>query len=277
MKFIYAFLFLIIISPNIFAGSLQEIRTKNEIKIGVRKNFPPLSILDNGEFKGFEVELAKKLGEIVLGNKDGKITLVGLEAKDRIPMLKNEEIDMAVANFSKTPEREKLVDFSAPYFTTYLSILSKKDKKIGKISDFSGKVLLVNPGTTSEEYINKYPDKFRGIEIKNCDNFRDCFDKLQNGLGDGYFHTILALGAAPIIDNSFEISIKQVSTPDFIAVGFKKGNDELKKIINEAIYQLSKDGFFKHAYNDNLNVYYKGTMDSRLFLLDDIYSYFITQ
>ena len=76
----------------LFARNLEEIKAANEIRIGVRTDFPPFSQIKDGEFTGFEVELAKAIGNKILGNK-GKVVLVGVQAKDRIPMLKNDQID----------------------------------------------------------------------------------------------------------------------------------------------------------------------------------------
>ena len=70
-----------------FGSSLDEIRKNGEIKIGVWTNQPPYSSLDQGEFEGFEVNMAKAIGSNIVGN-GGKVTLVGIESgNERIKFL----------------------------------------------------------------------------------------------------------------------------------------------------------------------------------------------
>lgn len=265
-------LLLSILAVGVFGATLSEIKSSNTIKIGVRKDFPPFGSLENGELSGFEVELAKEVGKYIVG-EGGNITLVPLSAKDRIPMLQNGQIDVVIAQFTATPEREKVVDFSIPYFADTMSIISSADLQAKSVNNF--KSLLVIPGSTSEEYIKQKVQNFRNITIKNCENLMDCYSKLQNGEADGYFHTTFAIAAIPVLNNKYQISVKSVGIPSFIAAGVSKGNDDLKAAVTNAILEISKGGFFKDAYDKTINIYYKGTLDKNMFLLDDIYKAFM--
>lgn len=72
-----------------FANDLATIQSTKKVRIGVRLSQPPFSVLNsNNEFEGFEAELAKKLGEKLVG-ENGYIELVGVSANDRIPFLNN--------------------------------------------------------------------------------------------------------------------------------------------------------------------------------------------
>lgn len=255
----------------LFSATLEEIKAKNEIVIGVRNSLPPFAKFENGEFSGFEVEFAKKLGETILGS-GASIKLVGVEAKDRVSKLEDDSVDLMVANFTVTPEREKVIDFSMPYFADYMGIIAKTNSNLKDFSDFKGKKLLVVPKTTSDEYIQKNKGKFVGVEIVYCENFADCYKKLLNNEADGYFHTIFAIANIPIIDSKFEITNNSIGSGDFLAVGVKKGNKELLKVVDDTIVKLAGEGFFKKAYENTFDVHYKGTLEKKYFLLDDIYS-----
>ncbi|WP_304339574.1 transporter substrate-binding domain-containing protein [Campylobacter ureolyticus] len=257
----------------LFARDLEEIKSSNEIKIGVRTDFPPFSQIKDGEFTGFEVELAKAIGNKILDNK-GKVVLVGVEAKDRIPMLKNDQIDLMVANFTMTDERKKAVDFSFPYLLDFMGILAPSNSHLNKLSSFNGKKLLVIPGTTSDEFLKDNKTKFKNIEVVSCENLYDCLTKLKNNEGDGYFHTVFSLANIAVIDNTFTITNKAVGHPDYIACGIKKGNSSLLNAVNNAIVKLSKENFFTKAYDETFKIHYKGTIDKKYFLVDDIYRVF---
>ncbi|CZE45787.1 transporter substrate-binding domain-containing protein [Campylobacter geochelonis] len=254
----------------VFGNDLATIQKTKTIRIGVRLAQPPFSQLnDSKEFVGFEVELAKKIGEDIVG-KDGKVELIGVNAGDRIPFLNENKADLMIANFSKTPEREKQVLFSMPYLTNNTAVVSKKSSGIKRVADLYNVKVLVIPNTTTDEWIQKKG----GFNIVYCSNTKDCFDKLQSGEGDAYIHTNILLAYLPLIDSSLELSIKVVGELEFIGAAVAKGNDDLMQAVNNQILELSKNGFFKQAYNDTLNPFYKGTIDKKYLLLDDLYNFF---
>nr|WP_314441922.1 hypothetical protein [uncultured Campylobacter sp.] len=51
----------------------------------------------------------------------------------------------------------------------------------------------------------------------------------------------------------------------------QKGNKELLDFINAELVKLSKEGFFKKAYQNTFEPFYRGTADKKYFLLDGIY------
>lgn len=51
----------------LFSNSLDEIRSKGIIRIGVDTDLPPFSRLVDGKFEGFEVELAKAISKDIFG------------------------------------------------------------------------------------------------------------------------------------------------------------------------------------------------------------------
>lgn len=270
-KFILA---IVAATLSLSAASLSDIKAKGEIRIGVRNSLPPFSEKKDGLFEGFEVELAKKLAENIIPS--GKITFVGLEAKDRVSMLENDEVDVVIASFSATPERRQRVDFSIPYFTEYMGIAVLADSTLKNALEFENKRLLVVPGTTSSEFIDKNKDKFTNTTIVPCENFMNCYDKLKTGEADGYFHSAFSLAIVPIIDPGFKMVIDSSNeSSSFIAVGVQKGNKDLLNLINSSIIELSKSSFFKDAYDNTFNIFYKGTLDKKYFLLDDFYKSFM--
>lgn len=268
-------LFCLICTGMLFANSLQEILDTGEIRVGVRKDFPPLSSLKDNELVGFEVDLAKKIFSEIFKDKNITIKFVGTTSKDRISLLDENKIDVSFSSMAQTPQRMKQVDFTMPYLTTNMAIVSNKNKKISRLSDFKNKTLFIIPKTTSDEYIKKNPNDFMNINIKFCDGLMNCFERLKNGEADGYFHSILSIGVLPILDPNYEVSVGLIGRSDLVAAGVKKGNKELLQLINDKIIDIAQTSFFKDAYHDSFDVYYKGTLNKKYFLLDDLYLRFL--
>lgn len=77
----------------------------------------------------------------------------------------------------------------------------------------------------------------------------------------------------PILDSSVSVNLKNLGNTVFLAVAVQKGNTELLNFINEQLIALNKSGFFKKAYEETFMPFYKGTVDKKYFLLDDLYNF----
>jgi len=249
-----------------FADTLEEILANKKIRIGVRFSQPPYSQLVDGEFVGFEVDLANAIAKKIIG-PDAQVELVGVNAADRIPFLDENKADVMIANFSITPERAQKVLFGAPYLTNNEALVSKKDANIDSIDDVNGIPVLVVPGSTSEAFA-----KSKNWETVPCENTKDCFMKLENGVAKAYLHTNILNATLPLMDMNLETSLPILGNFTFIAPGVEKSNEALIKAVNSAIYELSEEGFFKKAYQDDLEPFYKGALDKKFLLLDDMYN-----
>ena len=255
---------------GLFADSLDEIRQNKHIRIGVYEAEPPFGKqLDDGSFEGFEVELAKILADRIFGENDGSIEMIPVTNEVRFPMLQKNEADMIVAAVSVTEDRKTLADFSMPYFSVNLGILSKKSSKIASLQEFTDKKLGVLAKTTGEVFANK-----KGLNAVYCNDSIDCYKKVKSGEIDGYVNNNLFVYAYPILDDSVEVNLGNLGDTVFLAVAVQKGNESLLNFINEQLIELSKQGFFKKAYANTFEPFYKGTVNKKYFLLDDLYNSF---
>ena len=166
---------------------------------------------------------------------------------------------MVVAQFTVTEERKKSIDFTMPYFSVNVGVLTRKADNIKNFNDLIGKKILAKKGTTADEFF-----KSKNIETINCENTTECVEMLKNGTGDGWAADNLTVLAMPLIMDGLE----------FLAIGVQKGNSDFLKFLNQEMIKLSTQDFFKSAYDNTLQPFYKGTADKKYFLLDDIYSVF---
>ncbi len=264
MKKIFMF-FLVMVCIG-WANTLPEIRDRGVVRIGVGYSLPPFSKLSNGQFSGFEVRLARELSKGIFAGKNGKVELVGMYAKDRVPSLQSNKVDMVIRMLSVTSDRKKLVDFSTPYFSADMAILTNKKDEISSVSDLKGKKIIIKDGSSAAERL-----RGSGLETIKCVTGKECYDMLKSHKGYGYAAINTLLLVFPLIDSDVELGIKQYGASKFIAVAVAKGNKELLTYINKKIVTLSKNGFFKKAFNEELNPFYKGSVDKKYFLLDDLY------
>ena len=159
------------------------------------------------------------------------------------------------------------MSFSIPYLSTSLAVVSHGSKGIKSESDLNNRKVLAVAGSNSETYL-----KSKNIETVSCKSNMDCFQQLSNDTIDAYMHNILSVAVVPLLDNEYKISVKAVGPILFDCIATQKGNDALLNLVNEKILSLSKEGFFNNAYQNTFANFYKGTVEDKFCLLEDVYS-----
>ena len=266
MKKVFLFMFLTV--GFLFGNSLSEIQKNGVIRIGVLGDEPPFSSYEDGMLTGFDIDFAKRIVRDIVG-KNGKIEFVEITTHNRIEMLQKNQVDMVIAEFIIDPDREKLVDFSMPYFAVNTGLLTNKKDHYNSVSQLRGKTVLVEGDTEAEKDLKKM-----GLNIKTCNDMFHCYSELKAGRGDAFAGANLIVLAYPIIDKKLEVNVSGIGTASYYAIGIQKGNADLLNALNQELINLSKEGFFKKAFEDTLNPFYKGTADKKYFLLDDVYRIF---
>ena len=134
--------------------TLEAIKSKGVVTIGVFSDKPPFGFVNkNGENDGFDVYVSRQIAKDLLGDSS-KVKFELVEAANRVEFLKSGKVDIIMANFTKTKEREEVVDFATPYMKVALGIVSKGGN-IKSVEDLKGKKLIVNKGTTADFYFTK--------------------------------------------------------------------------------------------------------------------------
>ncbi|RDU54215.1 ABC transporter substrate-binding protein [Helicobacter sp. MIT 00-7814] len=229
-------------------SALERIKQRQEVFIGVFGDKPPFGYIDSqGENAGFDVVLAKRIAKDLLGDEK-KAKFIVVEAANRVEFLRSNKVDIIMANFTKTPEREKVVDFAKPYMKVSLGVVSK-DGAISDVKELEGKTLIVNKGTTADFYFSK---NFPELKILKFEQNTEAFAALKDGRGDALAHDNTLLFAWAKENPSFKVGIKELGENDVIAPAVKKDNKELLEWLDSEISALIEEGFLLQAYESTL-------------------------
>lgn len=235
-------------SSDVATGSLEEIKQRGVVKIGVFSDKPPFGYVDaNGENQGFDVYIGKRIAKDLLGDEN-KVEFVLVEAASRVEFLQSNKVDIILANFTVTPERKEAVDFANPYMKVALGVVSK-DGAITSIDQLKGQTVVVNKGTTADAYLTKnYPD----INLLKFDQNTETFEALKDGRGVALAHDNTLLFAWARENEGYKVGVSSLGDQDTIAPAVKKGNTELLNWINDDLKKLGKENFMKEAYDATL-------------------------
>ena len=107
--------------------------------VGMEPTFPPFEFTENDKYIGFDIDLANAIGE-KMGSKV-EVKSLGFDAL--IPALRSGQIDMIASGMDATPERQKQVSFTDPYFHDGYSVVVRKDNTtINGFDDLKGRTVV---------------------------------------------------------------------------------------------------------------------------------------
>ena len=227
--------------------TLDEIKEDGTINIGVFSDKNPFGYVDeNGEYQGYDVYFANRLGE----DLGVDVNFVSTEAANRIEYLQTGKVDVILANFTVTPERAEEVDFALPYMNLALGVVSPDSNVIETLDDWNpDDQMIVISGTTAETYlVENYPD----IPLQKYDSYATAKNALENGNGVAWANDNTEVIAFAKQNEGYTVGIPSLGSADTIAPAVTKGNDTLLDWINDEIKTLGEEKFFHADYEATL-------------------------
>ncbi len=216
------------------------------IRFATEASYPPFETLDaSNKIVGFDVDLANALCKEI----DATCTFSNQSFDSLIPSLKFRRIDAAMAGMDITPEREKQVLFTKPYYDNSALFISI-DGKYTSIDQLKGKKVGVQNGTTHQKFIT---DKHPEINIVSYDSYQNARLDLQNGRIDAVF------GDTAVVTEWLKANAKlvpvgeKVTDKDYFGTGLgiavRQGNTELQQKFNDALEKVKQNGTYEAIYN----------------------------
>lgn len=226
--------------------TLDQIKESGTINIGVFSDKNPFGYVDeNGEYQGYDVYFARRLGE----DLGVEINFVSTEAANRIEYLQTGKVDVILANFTVTPERAEEVDFALPYMNVALGVVSPDSNVITSLDSWNADdQMIVISGTTAETYLTQnYPD----IPLQKYDSYATAKSAMENG-GVAWANDNTEVIAFASQNPGYTVGIPSLGSQDTVAPAVSKGNETLLNAINDEIKALGKENFFHADYEATL-------------------------
>jgi glutamine transport system substrate-binding protein len=162
-----------------------------------------------------------------------------------IPALQAGQIDIGLAGLTITPARQKVVDFSIPYFESGLVIATAPGTTgISNLNDLSGKRVAIVVGNVAQKLVQEAPNAVK-IRILPFDSNENTYLAVQNGNADATVNHKDTLDY--YMANQGKGKLKIVSpllTKDYYGIAFRRGADKEREAIDRAILDMAKDGTY---------------------------------
>lgn len=220
-------------------GSAKESTSadKKVLKVAMEGTYAPYTYHDEeGKLTGFEVDVANAIGE-----KTGyEIEFVEGEWDSLFAGLDNQSFDVIMNQVTITDVRKEKYDFSTPYiYTKPVLIVAADNEEVTSFDDVAGK-------KAAEGLTSNFSDIARnlGAEIVGQDKFALAMELVLSGEADLTINDELTYAYWKQQKGDTESS-KIVAASDDVscsAVVMNKGNEELLKVINDALAEMASDG-----------------------------------
>lgn len=218
-------------------SDLEYILGNGKMVIGYTVYEPMNYTNENGEFVGFDTDLAKavcaELGvepEFVEINWDTKET--ELAAKS---------IDCIWNGLTLTPEREANMACTAPYVKNAQVVVMKKDAGYTGTADLVGKTLVAEAGSAGEETITGDENLSQG-ELVTKTVQTDCLMEVAAGTADAAVLDLTLASAMIGEGTDYEgLEIVDELNVEEYGVAFRKGSD-VAAAVNDIFAKLTADG-----------------------------------
>ncbi len=216
------------------------------LTIGMEIGYPPFEdFAEDGTTPiGYDVDFAKALGE-----KLGVTVNFVNTAWDGIFQGIGVNYDCVISAVTITEERKASMLFSEPYINNYQAVVVTKDfaGTIGSFLDLNNMAIAVQKETTSDILMSDYVSTGSiTATISANEKVTTCFTQLENGEVDAVVvDSTVADGYLASNPDKFVKVFQDESEPEQFGVAMALDNTALQTAINEAIAQLTSEGFFE--------------------------------
>jgi len=240
MKIIPKIIATLVVAGLALAGAAVQ---ADKLRIATEGAYAPFNFIDaNGKPQGFDVDIALALCE----KMQAECEIVAQDWDGIIPGLQARRYDAIVASMSITPERERVVAFTKPYYSNVLAFIGPKDQPMATDPDgLKGKTLGAQRATIAGQYLEDQLGKV--VTVKLYDTQDNAYLDLANGRLDGMLsdkfpaYNWLQSEAG----QNFEFKGDNIDIDDKIGIAVRKSDNELRERLNQALDEIVGDGAYQ--------------------------------
>jgi polar amino acid transport system substrate-binding protein len=230
-------------SPRLIAQSAPQQRGK--LRVGVKDNLRPLGFRDDqGELQGLEIAIARRLALELLGDETA-VELIPVKNQDRLKVLLNGEVDCLIANMGQNGARDRLVDFSPPYYLNSIGIVTANPQLTQREAFHQARLGVLNNSAAIAVVKNAFPQ----ATLVGVESYQDAQGLLAAGQVDGFAgdNTVLT-GWAQTDPTIFHLPL--FLTADPLAIALPKGlqHEDFRQQVNQALLKVKASGWLRQQW-----------------------------
>ena len=225
------------------AGTVCSAEEDNTFIVGFDAEYPPYGYMDdNGEYTGFDLELAQAVCDLYGWELEKRP--IDWDSKDM--ELNSGAIDCIWNGFTMNG-REEEYTWSVPYVDNSQVIVVSEASGIADLEGLSGKIVGVQAASAALELLSEGGDQADLAAtfgtLQQFPEYNSAFVELQAGSIDAIAMDVGVANYQLKEKEGYTILDETLNSEQY-AIGFKQGNEELRDLVNDALATLLEDGTF---------------------------------
>lgn len=219
----------------------QEVKDRGRWNIAVKCDSPPFGYIDvQGRHAGFDVEIAKWFSRFAFG-KSNRVSFTCVTTPAREPALTTGRVDLVIATFTYTADRDTRIDFSRAYYKATGRLLVRNDSPIKSLADLDGKTVATTSGSIYDRWMKNC---FKSTKVQVTDSFTNALLAFRDGRADTLMWDDTVLLGIAVADPNLKLT-DDLFLPLPYGIGIKQGNDAMKRWVDSRLNIMrNRDAFY---------------------------------
>jgi len=228
----------------------SNIKQRGRFNIAVKCDSPPFGYIDvRGANAGFDVEIARWFSRFAFG-KPNRVTFTCVTTPSREPALTTDRVDMVIATFTYTPDRDTRIDFSRAYYKATGRFLVPNSAPNELLPQLAGKTVATTSGSIYDRWVKNC---FKDTKLVVTDSFTNALLAFRDGRADALMWDDTVLVGIAAQDRTLKLTEDQFLDQHY-GIGIKQGNTALKAWIDSRLEVMRKRDTFVKILKDQIPV-----------------------
>lgn len=216
----------------------EELLKRGVLRVGVSGDMPKLGLETDGEIKGLEADLAKRIARDIFGQNSIPM-LISYNKRTRQNALQNGDVDLMICRFSETDASEGTYIYSDPYFTDAVSFLTKSGDQM-KLEDLKGKkVACIYKSDAQTNFVEEVKQRGLTLEVLQYASYPEAVEALEKGSVDAFAEYTLVL--SKYLKPGFTMSADRFA-PKELRVAALPEDKELMDHVQKTLQAMEQNG-----------------------------------
>ncbi len=224
------------------AAELDEIQKRGYLIVAVKETVNPLGYRDaSGTLQGFEIEIAHRLAEELLGRREA-IRFVPVSNRDRLSAVLTDQVDLAIAQMTVTASRMRLVSFSRPYYIDGTALITA-NPSFQRLADARQATVAILEGSSAIAAVQYFLPR---AQLVGVTSYAEARSLLETGAVEAFAGDASVLSGWARENPGYRL-LPPLLSGEPLSVVMPKGvqYDPLRREVNAAIARWAEEGWLK--------------------------------
>jgi polar amino acid transport system substrate-binding protein len=217
-----------------------EVRQRRRWNIGVKCDAPPFGYIDvRGQNAGFDVEIARWFSRFAFGRAN-RVNFTCAPTPAREPLLTTGRVDLVIATFTYTTDRDTRIDFSRAYYKATGRLLVRNDSPVTGLSSLAGRTVATTTGSIYDRWVRRC---FTNTNLVVTDSFTNALLAFQQGRADALMWDDSVLVGIAAANRDFKLT-PDTFLPGPYGIGIRQGNAAMKRWVDSRLEVMRRRDAF---------------------------------